>query len=421
MSDHHDRGARVLLVGHDFVPERSSGDKNYWLALTAHLGHHVDWLGVASIVHGGPPHRQFAAGPTTVDLFNIEPVYALTRLLADREPHPPKCAGAFKRQPGSLTDHPLTLLRHSRRLRRIVRDHDVDVIHFMDNVGLGAGLTRALQRRAAVTMTYLGFYTVNRWRAAYLSGCARLASGLVVGNQHIGSALHDRVSESERTRVIPWGSRTMASADSADRERARRSLVHHHRLSGDRLILWSGHTQQFGEAELHQAMAAAVQVTEAAPGVEAVFLLKPECEPEKFTHLSTERIRVCSSADAPPFPDHLLGADVLLAPVARTNTIVTPPLTWIEAMQAGTPVVSTAAPGVAEALGPLQADLIAPVSEQPVALAEILAKTLDGSHGPSRPALEAWARDRFDLERGAAAYAEFWATMGPDHTRSSGA
>lgn len=406
------RPPRVLLVGHDFVPHRSSGDKNYWLGLVTHLAPRLDWLGVASIVHGEPARRRFAAGPTSVDLYTMEPVYALTRLTADREPHPPKCAGSFKRQPASLVDQPLTLLRHRKRLRSIVARHEVEVIHFMDNVGVGAGLTRWQQRPATVTMSYLGFYTVNRLRSQYLSGCARLASGIAVANPMMATALRPRAMAGDRSRVIPWGSDPdPAVADDLTRNSARARLAEGHGLTGDQLIVWTGHTQQLGDAELHLAYDAVRAVTRSHPDVEAVFLLKPECEPNRYRHLATDRIRVCSSAEAPPFGDHLLGADVFLAPVARADTIVTPPLTWIEAMQAGTPIVSSDAPGVAEALGPLQRDLIAPQSRGPNGLVDILARAVTGDGLPDRAGIRAWASETYSLERSAEAYAEFWTTI----------
>ena len=162
-------GIRALLVGHDFFNYRTSGDKNYWLTLVPYLQRGVEWIGVLSINHLEEKTSFINTSVDICPIFNITPVYFTTRFGPENKPSGSKCATSYKKPVGAIVDGPLTVIRHIRMIKQLVVEHNIDIIHFMDNFGFAAPILKNYLRNVKVGVTFLNMYSLAKKNLFYKS------------------------------------------------------------------------------------------------------------------------------------------------------------------------------------------------------------------------------------------------------------
>ena len=246
------------------------------------------------------------------------------RLRPGRTAHP---RHGFVREYGERTVASLALIP---LLRDLKRRGQVDVVHFFDNLGPGAGLAaRSAGVPAVVTMlarTAGGgqFARSLLWRLSFLTVDAVIASNDVLADELRANGAPVRA-------VIP------IAADGAAEQLA----------ASDRdLVVWTGRLQGMGEAELQVAAPAMAAAMAATPGMRAEVWPKPEFA-EQYGPLARQaglRVRVPGAQ----FHGLLGRIRVLVSPVRDPQSVVGPPLTWIEAAASGVVVVTTPCRGIPE-------------------------------------------------------------------------
>jgi glycosyltransferase involved in cell wall biosynthesis len=112
-----------------------------------------------------------------------------------------------------------------------------------------------------------------------------------------------------------------------------------------RRLLWTGFIPLVGPNEFLLALRTAKEVLDVDPDVSFRFNFKPESWRNEFHGLSQPRIDIGVSQR--PFAEQLLEADALFSPMAP-GAILTPALSWLEAMAYEVPVVTSNVLGVEE-------------------------------------------------------------------------
>jgi glycosyltransferase involved in cell wall biosynthesis len=302
-----------------------------------------------------------------------------------------------------VLERQLTLFDLGGRLKRLVRDRRVDVVHFMDNFGLGMGWLRRKLDGPAVTVTALRYDPRGPAYRLYLTRSFGALDGVACLTDAYRGILAGLGVDAARLATLRWGPGPAFQVTSA---RAAAVAARYGLAPGAPLLVWAGFIQQVAEESLRETAALARVLTEQVPDLHFAFALKPESWRDDFLALAGERIHV--ERDLPDFPAFLARADCLVSPVVRPASTVAPPLTWIEAMALGTPVATTNALGVGEAVIDGETGVVAGST---MALAEPLLKLL-----ALRPRLAELgrcaadlARARFGLEAIAEGYAQFFA------------
>ena len=113
------------------------------------------------------------------------------------------------------------------------------------------------------------------------------------------------------------------------------------------LLLWTGFTQRSTPRDLSFAVELAREARRMDPRVWSAFVFKPTDLRREYEALAGERLRVMRT-DQIAFRQVLASADIFLSPVTEPGRTVTPPLTWLEAMSAGLPIVTTPADGASD-------------------------------------------------------------------------
>lgn len=394
----------ILMIGVGYFPQRTAGDKNFFVDLTASLRARLRNLTVVS-VNDGPTGNVVQGTPGgPVVIMNVR------RPLHFGDP------GRFFHRAGGtwsyhhlhrpwqeILERQLTLLRLAGWLKRLTRTERVDVVHFMDNFGFGMGWLRRRLDGPAVTATALRYDPRGPAYRFYVKRGFGALDGVACLTDAYRDILGRLGVEPTRLETLRWGPSPKFEVSEVRRAAvgARYGLV-----PGAPLLVWAGFIQQVAEESLRATAALARVLTARVPDLHFAFALKPESWRDEFLELAGERIHV--ERDLPDFPAFLARADCLVSPVMKTESTVAPPLTWIEAMALGTPVATTAALGVSEAVVDGETGV---VSGTAAGLAEPLLALLGDR--PRLAALGERARDlahrRFGLEAIADGYARFFA------------
>ena len=113
------------------------------------------------------------------------------------------------------------------------------------------------------------------------------------------------------------------------------------------VLVWSGFLQQIKEREFLRSVRFAHAMVSRRPDLRFVFCLKPENFSDDYLRLADERIRICCT-DHDEFCRILSRADFFFSPLWGKKCVGGPPLTWIESMAAGIPLITMNEEGVDE-------------------------------------------------------------------------
>ncbi|HVU61116.1 MAG TPA: glycosyltransferase family 4 protein [Mycobacteriales bacterium] len=337
---------RLGLVGVGYFPFLIAGEKNFYFRLVPELRPKLDDLVVISVNDAAEriSHQDTPAGEV--------PIYNFVRPIDGRRDnrhfgttngvrHYHHRHNAMR----EIGEKSATLLLGTRRIRQIVKDHSLDWLYFLDNFGPGM----AYARRAFGTS--VGFAAANYQPrgARYDALQQRFVQplDLVVTYSKAYRDILRTMLPAERIEVIHWGvdPEGFTPRSQADRDAARAELG----ISpGATLVVWSGFLQQIQAEDFRRTVAIAREVRSARRDIEFLFCFKPETYRADFSVESADGVQVLCGV--PRFVDLLAAADVFLSPVGNVRSTVSPPLTWIEAMSMGTPVLSTRVGGAAEVI-----------------------------------------------------------------------
>ncbi len=396
---------RVALIGIDYFPYRSSSDKNYWLELVPLLRPHAH-IEILSFNYRPQASEVQYIGALPVRIHNVKPAHLGVDLRPDvSSRHDPyKCHSHFKRQPRSLIEYTLSLLKIAPRARRLFGGHGPEIIHFMDNLGPAMRLFRALPSRPRLTVSAMGYYARGRWHDPYLRLSFAGMDAVVPYSRAYARKLSEIGLPGERIYPILWGvslPKVSAAARADEMQAARRSLGLPLQA---RVVVWTGPIQQLGWAEFLVAHRVARQVRQRREDVVFAFLVKPEVEWPIHEFAAGEGIRVLRTSPE-EFLAYRRAADLMLAPVTRLGSIVTPPLTWLEFMALGIPIVTNRAPGVEDVIADGVSGFVA---IELTDLERVLSRALDAElSAVGRAARERIVR-KYTVDRAAREYLALW-------------
>jgi glycosyltransferase involved in cell wall biosynthesis len=194
-------------------------------------------------------------------------------------------------------------------------------------------------------------------------------------------------------RRIPWGVSAEGSGG-AGREPGLRPLV-----------LWAGYICPIGRRDFLFAYDTARKALEDGLKAEFVFAFKPECHEARFARLDRpdEGITVTSTSEA-QFAALKSRADVFYSPVITRDVIVGPPLTWIEMLACGVPIVTTDVEGVSEAVTDGVTGYVAAGEDDVVDRLKDAVRT----YGSMKDRCAARVRERYDIAVSAGRYMALW-------------
>ena len=340
------KSSHLLLVGSDFKNKKGSGDKNFWVDLIPLLAPAFLRITVLSLTKTSLTCEEFNVGNCKIIVKFISPVFLETPEVDSR--------GIFWKEgvyPSYLgiIEKLLTFRKLKREIIDFKRHSPFTHIHLMDNFGF----TNRLISKCADTpitvsaMAYQGnfpaFIYDNYLRISYNAPNLKV----VAYSEILRKKLISIGVDPENIVTIPWG----VSLD----EQLNDELIDKEPLKEtfsiqieQPLILWSGYIQQIKRKDFLFAYNLAKEVKKKGYKGTFFFAFKPESFENKFYKIADEakQLEVIIKATSKEEFDKLTdSADVFFSPILNNRCIVAPPLTWIEMLNKGIPIVTTAVPG----------------------------------------------------------------------------
>jgi glycosyltransferase involved in cell wall biosynthesis len=395
---------RVLLVGSGIVPYRTYNQNNFWLDIIEGLrrrGHEVEVLSVmrGDFADAQAPGARISQGISIRRLSPIPVPFGQSSLYNDAYPNISETV--------NYASHTLSFPRIVRALRRRRRAFRPDVIHFIENYGpVMLGLRRALAQTPLTISAFTYRPTYPVYHVLLRSSYASFDSIAPLTEAFRQRLIDDRYA-SGRVRTIRWGidlGRFVPPSEEA-RAKAREELG----IRPDTFVVfWAGFIQQYREVDFRLALRTAELLSQQnGSKFVSLFCFKPWYIKDSYRALERPGLRVFGSPEE--FHAARTAADVLLSPLQDLQTTAAPPLTWLECMAMGIPVVTTMIPGAEEAVVDGQSGFRV---SSPEAAAERIREIADDPRLQQtlREGAHRIAAERYSVERALDEYLEFWSS-----------
>ena len=392
-------GKNVLLVGFGFYLRRISGDKNFWLGLSRELANRLDKLVIVSVNSSPAEFEQ----EENIYLYNVP------RPLHRKKDDENTLKFQFHRHPllWEILERSATLLKLIPLLKKLIELHHIKVIHLMDNFGF---LTRLIKIALPGLEVYATAITYNknglppRLYSLYQKMIFGNLDKVVVSSNEFKAKLIEDGFSKEKVGVIRWGI-SMQNGTNMFLEK-RKIKGDDKKNSSTKVILWTGFTQQVGIKSLQLSLSLARSIIRKKSSVDFIFAIKPECFPKDKRPFEEEHLRVLATTPQ-EFLKLLERADLLLAPIDNQRSTVAPPLTWIECMAQGIPIMSTQVPGIDEIL---KHNLTGFVAKSNDGLENLMERVLEKENLLAEVSANAreWVRKKYNLKNIAQDYIKLW-------------
>ncbi len=335
----------VLFIGTGFFPWMTSGEKNFFLNLFPILQKKKEVV-VFSL---NDLLREKIIYKTIVK--NI-PVYCARRPFhSNYEKYFFNADGYtsyhHRHKPArEILEKLISIIWYLPLIKKILKDCHVDVIHFMDNFGPSMPLLKTIFPKKIVLTYSAANYDPRGNRGKYdlyLKFSLRWLDGIGVYTEAYKKIIN-MLDINAPCFLTPWGVPISDKRLTVEQKTKIRNKLGVGKEQY--LLLWSGYIQQIQEADFYKSIKIAREVVRVRPDITFLFAFKPETFRKEYIFESGERIKIVSGVKE--FGRILEAADLLYSPISNIYSTVSPPLTWIEAMSKGTPVLTTNVGGVDE-------------------------------------------------------------------------
>lgn len=405
-----DNVLNVLLIGIDYFSNRCSGDKNFWHNLLPLMAEKIDRIVVISFNYRTIKVETQPTVGYPIQIHNVSPSHIGIDLRPDLSTlgNKEKCHSHFKSPPRSPLEYLFSFIRIRSLVQHLIDEYDITNIHCMDNFGPAMRLLQRWISPIPLSVSAMGYYARGLLHDRYLQLCYQKMDAIVPFSVAYRQKMLKLGLSEQQVYAVPWG-RDFNSTGGASTPEERERLKHDLDIpSGCMVMFWTGFIQQIKEKELYVSLEIAQQVIQLREDVYFVFALKPECYTSRYQDFSAPRIRILPTTNE-TFLRLLRSAEYLLSPITNTQSIATPPLTWIEAMAIGLPIITNTVPGVDAVIVPGETGFVA---ESVDAIPALLTTAL--SH-PDKETIRQNARRHvmtyYSITKSAAGYETLWRTL----------
>jgi len=339
----------VLLVGLNFQNKRGSGDKNFWVDIIPLLARHLKQITIFSIKEHIVKREEYFIDECKIVIKFLSPFF-----LESPESVRKKIfwrTGAFPSWLGVI-EKASSINKIQREMICLFKENPYQHIHLMDNMGIG---NRLIVKNSKVPVTVSAMAYVGKSPAFFYDSYLRLSYGspgltVVPYNGIFCKKLIDIGVNPKNICAIPWGVYTDKRPVISDSERPeikRRLGID----SAKPLVLWAGYIQQIGRRDFFYAYQVAKSALQNGLKATFFFAFKPETFESSFMKLTDPHNGIIiKSTDRDEFQDLKRCCHAFFSPVLNKKCILAPPLTWIELLNNGVPIITTPIPGAEDVI-----------------------------------------------------------------------
>ena len=333
----------VIFLGVGIFPFRVAGDKNFFLDLRNYLaqkGIQTHVLSISEFPAGMPDSETVTYIPRVFHLFPAQFYYQ------DESGN----SIAYHHKHGTIRDFleiALTLVINIFKIRKVIHAFPNPIIHWSD-MSLLVPVIRLVCGRVPIVCSYLRYEKRHVILDRIRSYSLNIADVVITSTQASKVFLGKGGSDTSKIFVSPWGITGVLLNDTKD-------IIYRENIAVVRL-LWAGYIQQIREEDFVKTVELAKKVLSKREDIEFHFSLKPESYREEFDRLQQPGLKIFKGTKK--FKEELVNYDAFLSPVVKHASTMAPPLTWLEALSAGLPVITTKTLGIDELLSDHKSGLV---------------------------------------------------------------
>ena len=305
----------ILFVGIDFYPRRSPSDKNYWLSLIKEIGQRAERTYIISFVREKPSSHTEFYDDVEFKYYRLVPFVSPYSMV------------------GGFISRFEAFLRNIQDIRKTIQNGRIDIVHFVDNFGLAMPSMKIMFKKPVVCASIPTARTGNKLYDFILRISYSRLDHVIAFTDFLKENLSRIGIDNKKISVIRWG----ASIE--------KNLSKKNHNKNKKVLLWTGFLTQVREEDFLFAVDLAKRIVSATDKCRFVFCFKPHYFQEKYRAYESKNIEI-----QPNMSYHRIAekADIFFCPIKNRNKIIAPPLTWIEMMLKGTPVITTQVHAVEE-------------------------------------------------------------------------
>lgn len=332
----------IVLIGLNFQNKRISGDKNYWFELLPLFAKKFSRITIFSVRRNIVKTEDFFIGDCLITIIYIFPSFLES---PDKKRKIFWKQGAFPSWLGVI-EKLLTTKRLIMELKDLCHSNPYQHVHLMDNFGLANRILVAFSK-SPVSVSAIAYqgkspeWLYNQYLRISYNVCQLT---VVAYNTVLEKKLFDIGIHLPCITVVPWGvplSDKFLMTETIRRE-GKAALGFDPEVP---LILWSGYIQQVKKNDFKFAYDVARKVSAKGYKANFFFAFKPESFESEFLELDKIANIMVKVTSVKEFAELKSACDMFFSPVVNLKCIVAPPLTWIELLGYGKPLVSTKVPG----------------------------------------------------------------------------
>lgn len=339
----------LVLAGINIRRERGTGDKNFWSDILPHLAGGYGHISIFSIRKDRLEREIFKIGQTTVEIRFIAPVFLESSHAEYDRPRIFWRNGIFPSRLGVI-EKVFSGIRIFRQLRKLYRVRPYQRLHLMDNFGL----FNRFFIKVSPAATSVSAIAYQGWTSSLYDRYLSLSYNhpdleVIAYSLALSAKLRSIGIIRPSISHIHWGvnlpGRPLLKEE---KTHAKKELS----LPIDRpLFLWAGYIQQIKREDFFLAVRAARAALNNRINAIFYFAFKPETMEEDImkNHDPSAGIFI-KATSVEEFNLLKSAADVFYSPLSNESCIVAPPLTWLELLSLGVPILTTNAGGVEEAV-----------------------------------------------------------------------
>ncbi|MFH1957601.1 MAG: glycosyltransferase family 4 protein [bacterium] len=335
----------VMFIGVGYFPYITAGEKNFYCQM-------IDLLvktekvkaEVISINDQDVPIYIQKTGKEEVMIHNLKRPFHLYRKRFYRRINDKIYYHHEHKQPREMIERFLTIVWYEKYISEIIKKSNIGVIHFMDNFGLVMPHLKKKYPHIKMTYSPASYNPRGKFYDNYLKLSFKKLDRLFPFTKAYKEILFDIGISPKTMEVIHWGVKMPKKRLSFEEKNAIK--MKYGCSVKNKLFLWSGRIQQIQEDDFYRAVDSAKEVVQKCDDIEFIFAFKPESYKTKYIKKACQKVQIITNVDE--FNKLLESADVFFSPVGKKESTVAPPLTWIEAMSMGTPVMTTGVRGGGE-------------------------------------------------------------------------
>lgn len=340
----------LVLIGLNFQNKKSSGDKNFWVDLIPLLARRLQRITIYSIREHIVKTEEDSINGCKIVINYLSPTFLETpdslkkRKIFWKQGYFPSWLGVLEKM--------LSLKGVMRELLSLMKKTPYQHIHLMDNLGIANRLVVKFTKVPVTVsaMAYQGktpIFIYNLYLK--LSYCI---SGIKVVpyNEVFQKKLLEIGMNQQNLCTIPWGVyKNESLVSDGEKIAIKRNLGI---VANVPLILWAGYIQQIGREDFLYAYKIAKKALDGGLKATFFFAFKPETFEKKFLEFAHTDGIIIKPTNKNEFQDLKSSCNVFFSPSVNRQCILAPPLTWIEMLNSGVPIVTTPVPGTEDIVIP---------------------------------------------------------------------